>query len=396
MAEEELADAPDFGLDAYTPDADAGEFVMLIAHEGERTLDGRQFAVDAIDWREPPLPLLFKDTNGDGHKDGRIGGVIHEIWKDDDGKVFGRGFFGSHPDGQLLRKMVGEGVLSGVSADVGGAQVVTLADDEGVETRHISKGTIMGVTAIALPAFNDTRIAITASADMPVTSEPPAAWFENPKLDKPTPLTVTADGQVYGHAALWGTCHVGMRNQCVTPPKSRSGYAYFNVGQVLTADVVPVAAGVITMDTGHAGVALSAEESKKHYDDTGAVIAHVRTGEDEHGIWFAGSINPRATRDQVATFRGASVSGDWRSVGGSLEMVGLLAVNTPGFPIPRAQAGLTASAEEETPTSLVAANIVEDCGCGDTSLSASGGISAPASTLEARFLDARARRAARR
>lgn len=50
------------------------------------------------------------------------------------------------------------------------------------------------------------------------------------------------------------------------------------------------------------------------------------------------------------------VSGDWRKIGSSLELVGILAVNTPGFPVPRARAGLVAGAQ----VSLIASGL---CGC---------------------------------
>lgn len=385
--------APKFDVSSYSPSGDAGEFVMRIISENVRTGDGRQFAADSVTWREPPVTVMFKDINGDGHKDGQAGAVITKIWKDGDGNVYGSGFFGSHAAGQELRQLVSEGVISGVSADIGGADM-ELAFDEttGKETRMFKAGKIMGVTAIPLAAFDDTRIAITASADMPQTIAPPAAWFQNPQLKKATALTVTADGHVFGHAALWGTCHIGMTQHCVSPPTSPSGYAYFNVGQVHTAES-PVSAGIITMDTGHAGVTLSAEESKRHYDHTGAIIAHVQTGEDSHGIWFSGAISPRATQEQVATFRAASVSGDWRTIGGSLEMVGLLAVNTPGFPIPRPVSNLVASAGGEVVTAATAINIVEDCGCDEVVTAAA---MPPAVELKKRMLAIKMRKMMKR
>ena len=50
-------------------------------------------------------------------------------------------------------------------------------------------------------------------------SAPPMSWFEDPHLEKLTPLTITEDGQVFGHAAGWGVCHIGM-DKCVMAPKS--------------------------------------------------------------------------------------------------------------------------------------------------------------------------------
>lgn len=48
-------------------------------------------------------------------------------------------------------------------------------------------------------------------------------------------------------------------------------------------------------------------------------------------------------------------------------MVALLAVNTPGFPVPRASLIASAAGEEEVPFSLVSAGALAsefDCGCG--------------------------------
>jgi hypothetical protein len=87
-----------------------------------------------------------------------------------------------------------------------------------------------------------------------------------------------------------------------------------------------------------------------HYDDAGTCFALVHVGEDAHGIWFSGVPAPGATDEQLAAGLAAPLSGDWRSVGGNLELVAALAVNTPGFPI--VASGAT-NADNE-PLSLVA------------------------------------------
>jgi hypothetical protein len=74
-------------------------------------------------------------------------------------------------------------------------------------------------------------------------------------------------------------------------------------------------------------------------------------GEDEHGIWFSGVAAPGATQQQIAQGLSAPLSGDWRRVGGNLELVAALAVNTPGFPI--VASGATDA--DDAPMSLVAA-----------------------------------------
>ena len=177
--------------------------------------------------------------------------------------------------------------------------------------------------------------------------------FADPHLPGPTALTVTADGHVYGHLAIWGSCHIGYGDQCVTPPSSTSGYQYFHQGIVDTDDgALPV--GKITLGTGHAGLGEDAATAAAHYDNTGAVTAVVRAGEDQHGIWLAGRLVPGIGDQRVDELRRSGVSGDWRGINGNLELVAALAVNVPGFPVPRTEQ-LVASGGVST---LVAAGIV--------------------------------------
>lgn len=354
---------PDRPTFVYEPNSDAGSFVMLMAKEMHPTVDGRMFAEGSIDWRELPIPLTLQRVNNkDGqHKDAIAVGPITEIWKDGT-DVFGRGYFSSDSEGQIARELIREGTISGVSADVGGVTSEELSAGveypEGVN-KVITKGTIIGVTALLHASFNETKIAvdeapITAAGGEPWTPDP--KYFQNPNLEELTPLTITADGHIFGHAAAWGTCHVGYRDRCVTPPRSASNYAFFNTGTVLTADGNAVHVGRITADTGHAPLEFSAQPAKAHYDDTGFAAAFVAAGEDQFGIWYSGVISPNATETQIANIRAAGVSGDWRSIQSSLEMIGLLAVNTPGFPIPRPKVGMVAGAQ----VSLIAAGYIED------------------------------------
>lgn len=169
---------------------------------------------------------------------------------------------------------------------------------------------------------------------------PPAAWFADPALDGPTALTVDDDGRVYGHLATFGTCHLGYEGQCMTPPRSATGYSLFHVGAVRTAEGHDVAVGHITLGTGHANTAasVSAAAAAEHYDNTGTAVVDVVAGEDATGIWVAGAVRPGVTDEQIRTLRGAALSGDWRWHGRGRELVAALAVNVPGFPVPRTRA----------------------------------------------------------
>jgi len=183
-------------------------------------------------------------------------------------------------------------------------------------------------------------------------SAPPKDWFDNPKLTAPTPLHIGDDGRVYGHVAVWGTCHVGIGDSCVQPPRSLTSYAYFHTGEMVTDDGSRIAVGRLTYGGGHATPNLGFRAASDHYDRTSSTGAYVCAGEDEHGIWVAGALSPEADDDAVRQMRAAPLSGDWRRIGGNLEMVAALHVNTAGFPIPRA---LAASADENDLYSLVAA-----------------------------------------
>lgn len=192
--------------------------------------------------------------------------------------------------------------------------------------------------------------ALMASA---APTAPPKSWFDDPKLTGPTALHIDDDGRVYGHVAVWDTCHVGLGPDCVTPPKSNTSYAYFHTGEVKTDDGSRIAVGRLTYGGGHASPNLGFRAASEHYDRTSSTGAYVRAGEDEFGIWVAGMLAPDADEKAIFTMRAAPLSGDWRNVGGNLEMVAALHVNTAGFPIPRYQ--LAASAGEEQVFSLVAA-----------------------------------------
>lgn len=213
---------------------------------------------------------------------------------------------------------------------------------------NVDSGAEMARSADADPLSRDS---LTAAA---IPTAPPEAWFKAPNLTGPTALVVEDDGRVYGHIAAWGTCHIGQIGKCVEPPTSPSNYAYFRTGALQTAEGTSVAVGHLTMGTGHAGPRDSANAAAEHYDNTGTVFADVAAGEDAYGIWVAGSLRPGISAEQVRVARSAPISGDWRTIRGALELVGALAVNVPGFPVPRPQ-GLLASGEVK---SLQASGVV--------------------------------------
>ncbi len=166
---------------------------------------------------------------------------------------------------------------------------------------------------------------------------PPRNWFENPRFAETTPMTIDADGRIFGHMATWRGCHTGSApGTCVKAPKSRSGYSYFRTGAVETFEGELVPVGQITMDTGHADLTLGANATLAHYDNTGTAVADIACGEDAFGVWFAGAMRPDVTPLQVRKLRASGISPDWRRNGIGMELMAALAVNVQGFPIVRA------------------------------------------------------------
>jgi 2'-5' RNA ligase len=202
--------------------------------------------------------------------------------------------------------------------------------------------------AFALETVGDAIVAA-------IETTPPTGWFVDPQLSGPTPITVTDDGRVFGHAAAWNSCHTGFADTCVSPPLEND-YGYFTTGEVLTAEGHRVAVGQITLGTSHAATrGLSVARAIDHYGDTGTAVADVTAGRDEHGIWIAGAVRPGTSPDHLHALRASALSGDWRRIGGALRMVALLAVNVPGFPIPRVGTALAAGKQ----LSLVASGVVD-------------------------------------
>lgn len=205
-----------------------------------------------------------------------------------------------------------------------------LIDGEYEETRDNTASIVEGLTAAGGPLF------------------PPNEWFTDPGFDRPSPISVTADGRVSGHIASWETDHIGLPPG-TKPPRSASDYSLFKTGVLRTDSGDDIHVGQLTLAGGHASLKASAEEAVKHYDDTASAVADVTVGEDEYGIWVSGGLRPDVTDEKVRALRASAPSGDWRPVGGSLELVAVCQVNTPGFPVARA---MVASGEI---TALVAA-----------------------------------------
>lgn len=187
------------------------------------------------------------------------------------------------------------------------------------------------------------NMTLTAAAAPPA---PPRAWFETQELPGPTPLTIDDAGRVFGHVALWDSCHVGFGDMCMKPPRSPSDYAYFHVGELETAEGDKLTIGKLMYGGPHASVTKSRGEAMRHYDVHTHVAGFGRCTDGEYGIWFAGALRHDLTEEDIRQVRANPPSGDWRPVNGVHELVSVLTVPVPGFPTPRAQTAVLASGDE--------------------------------------------------
>lgn len=334
------------------------------------------------------------DMNAPAVMAGRIDSLERTGGEGDTQIITAKGFCLNDENGQYLAGLCEQMGRLGVSADVAVEESsieVTDVDEIGFPIEmndELTKGTIMAVTACPTPAFEGAYMVLGDGSELPAAipqqtdhepvtasahfmtyadcepcqeglevivasgapTRPPRAWFENPGFAPgdgrmqqilssdgeeqwACPLTVTEDGRVFGHIAPWGVCHTG-RPGCVTAPPSPSGYALFMRGHLVTAEGEKIRVGTITADTNHAPTSgISSLAAIGHYDNTAFVVAYVAAGEDEYGIWVAGSRRPGASEAQAQKLTANSISGDWRRFGGELDLIAALAVPMPGFPV---------------------------------------------------------------
>lgn len=401
---------------------EAGEMSTLptweseLAYEGLATSDGRYLLPGEITHRELPLSLMCQTTTAEGHTGAVVCGKLTNIWRVDspelgDGvvTVMGSGEFSDQEMGPTAAELVEQEVLRGVSIDISPAKRVLLdaetkeeiSEEDFEYDKYLEGGyllgiggEIMGATLCAFPAFADARMRIT-SGDAAVTASaaaeqlivttwstlkliprtitasaagvapiaPPKDWFFTPEVDGKLPLTVMDDGRIMGHLATWDQCHHGFLNECVLAKPSRTEYKFFHVGQVKTEEGEYVDVGRIvvgeTVQSGHAPVAYGARDANKFYDKTALVGAFVRAVDGKYGIWLSGVVRSDCPAEKVRDMLANPPSGDWRRENGWLELIAALSVPVPGFPVPRYEYSLVASADTAEVQTLIATGYYE-------------------------------------
>ncbi len=362
--------------------------------------DGRMIGAPTGEPRVRPLPLSFKwqDASTFGHDQAVTVGGITRVWVEG-GYLWGSGPLDlDDPEGTEFARKLGDGFAGLVSVDLDDVtsewRIVdpdgALVDPDDVESilvphpadpdwmvlpegyseiEVVSDWRLMSTTGVADPAFPEARVfpvydaaELTPIADLIAEREAeanagvsvddvalvagaaplaaPVAWFERPDVDGPTPLTITDDGRVFGHAALFDVCHVGYGARCVPAPRG-ADYGRFHLKAYRTADAGDIAVGALVMGTDHASTSASTSvaAAMAHYADNGRCAAYVRAGEDAYGVWVAGVLDPGLSETEQVKARAMTLSGDWRTVDGKVAFIAALAVNVPGFAVPRKTTG---------------------------------------------------------
>jgi len=309
------------------------KFRALLVSEGKRSTDGRMITYGALYTREPPLPLMWLNRNTQAHEEAIFVGNILSVERVG-AQVWAYGEFDTSPDALEATRLVDDKKLRGISMDTAVLDYELIEEGEKV-LFDVKRAELMGATIVPFPAFDDTYIELldeddesemlVAALDAIYDFADPAA-FKIPEPEVPTPWTVTEDGRVFGHLALWGECHQGITDTCALAPRSKSGYAHFMIGRIGDQHL-----GTVTMNTVHVGGGMTRNQVARHYADTGTVAAYVSIVDGKFGPWVSGVMEPSLSEIDQRRLAACGISGDWRGN----ELIGILAVPKPGFTVPR-------------------------------------------------------------
>lgn len=379
-------------VDGLLPDvweSDAGiAFSELLA-------GGRDFTQCAWTWRDPTsgpiVPLMLQTENDYAHLGAVLAGFV-ESFTLTDGTVSAVGRFFDTDTGRAFRDLLLGGRTFGVSVDpterIDIQYECDAMDDYGwcEEERAVFLAyEIGGLTGCPFPGFENAGIrlqgaapvnagggtvresigaALNAAGRAPIAPvRPPRSWFfvdppvadDDPRLVlQPAdetgverlaiPLTITADGQVFGNMAAAGVCHVGYAGQCVEVPTSPTGYARFHLGATPCDDGTTVPTGVLVAGADHAPLTLNGDQLRSRHEATSLQWADVRATDTPYGPFVCGALRPDVTEELVRALSGSAVSGEWRDEGRGLDLILAVSVSSPGWPIFREPVGLVASA----------------------------------------------------
>lgn len=237
----------------------------------------------------------------------------------------------------------------------------TLSDEIRTQSyAHLAKH-LRAAGLVPMPLTTVTTLT-AASHTIVIEDVPPADWFEEP-TDVPSygALTVTDQGRVYGFLAPAKVPHRSFSDRKVFVPMGNVDYSRFMGRETIVAGGGRVTTGPITMSCGHASTdpRIDGNAALEHYDNSCSIVASVRVGENENGVWVAGALLPGVDSDDVARMMSCQLSGDWRpTTRGRYELAGALLVPVPGFPMARTRPSVRVTDEGQLVASAVPVRFV--------------------------------------
>lgn len=168
----------------------------------------------------------------------------------------------------------------------------------------------------------------------------PEGWFDKPTEPPPFgALHVTNQGRVYGYLGPDRVAHRAFRasGRRVTIPRGTDYSEFLNKPCLvagLDGHTYRINAGNITMGCSHP----SPDDPRRadprwaiqQYDNTCSIVARVRVGEDDHGVWVAGALLHGIEPDAIERMMACALSGDWQNN----RLNAALLVPVEGFPTP--------------------------------------------------------------
>lgn len=333
------------------------DYVVYLAPIGLFTGDDR--IIFDLSWREGRLPFTYSDSEMSHGDAVHVGNLINFRYEEIDGLTWVVADLEWDTDEVALdaRRMVDEDKIRGVSIRPGGGWAITFCRDgmsdtptrdqvEAAAERAVDGEEITdcdrwaqawfdvevgAATMVLVPAFPDAHVEplVAAAQEVADLMSPPREWFNDPGLDQPSGIEITAEGRVTGHIAFWDSCHRGF-GECVLAPRNLA-YTEFHKNAVMRFDDEELGVGCLTLDVHHADDTLNLDGARSHYDHSGTVFAFVRAGEDEHGVWVSGALAPGLDAEKVEVARRMRLSGDWRPLNGGYELIAAQSVPVPGF-----------------------------------------------------------------
>lgn len=189
-ADEDAAPAPDDSGKTKPPPVEGSDLmgpaftIPIAVIEGEPTGDGRAIAEEALDWREPPLPLMglatgTHDPTGMSTNDpavicGRIDSIERVPGPNAGTSVLClKGYFLPNDEGTYFAELAESFGRIGVSADIAvdeSEQEITEVDADGFPMaieETLTKGTFMGCTIVPTPAFEGAYLVLGDGEEQP-------------------------------------------------------------------------------------------------------------------------------------------------------------------------------------------------------------------------------------